>query len=306
MELSPAEILAWEESIALEGVDQGYAWAWAPTIPTAVLGLGQEASRELWLKALQRDGIAVIRRSSGGGAVLLAPGVLCCGLIAPPQWCEGLEEIRTSFRVLAQPLVATCRSLGLEADFAGISDIAVRRSTPEEWAADSPEVTWVKIAGCAQLRKKKAVLVHASLLVDLDLRLLDRYLPMPSEMPAYRNGRGHTEFCQTLALLLKRRMALEEVEAIFRKEVEKGGRQWKELPETLPPLARKIYEEKMGREGWNLRRERSRPFPSAVIACEEEGGGQHPFHGGREGLFPGSGVHRQDNRRSGLIPGSAP
>ncbi len=38
----------------------------------------------------------------------------------------------------------------------------------------------------------------ASLLVDLDLALLERYLRFPSRVPDYRQGRSHEQFCTTL------------------------------------------------------------------------------------------------------------
>jgi len=65
----------------------------------------------------------------------------------------------------------------------GISDLAIGEK---------------KILGTSLFRRRKILFYQASLLVDNDLSLFDRYLRFPSRVPDYRRGRGHLEFCTNL------------------------------------------------------------------------------------------------------------
>ena len=55
-----------------------------------------------------------------------------------------------------------------------------------------------KILGTSLYRRRSLLFYQASLLVDVDLALFDRYLRFPSRVPDYRRERGHGEFCTTL------------------------------------------------------------------------------------------------------------
>jgi lipoate-protein ligase A len=66
----------------------------------------------------------------------------------------------------------------------GISDLAIGEK---------------KILGTSIYRRRLTLFYQASLLVSNDLSLFGRYLTMPERVPDYRRGRGHTEFCTTLA-----------------------------------------------------------------------------------------------------------
>lgn len=46
----------------------------------------------------------------------------------------------------------------------------------------------------------RAALFHGTFLVQLDLSLLERVLPVPSDQPAYRRNRSHQDFLRNLSL----------------------------------------------------------------------------------------------------------
>src|SRR5439155_6730292 len=60
------------------------------------------------------------------------------------------------------------------------------------------EVDGRKFSGNAQRRKRGTVLFHGTFLLDLDLALVSRLLPMPSKEPDYRRSRSHEEFLMNL------------------------------------------------------------------------------------------------------------
>jgi len=79
-----------------------------------------------------------------------------------------------------------------------------------------------KILGTSLYRRRKVLFYQASLLVDNDLSLFDRYLRFPSRVPDYREGRGHLEFCTNLRLegyALSVRDVMDSLEGVVREQL---------------------------------------------------------------------------------------
>lgn len=154
---------------------------WEPRAVAAVLGRSNRAAREVDLAACTRDGVPVLRRRGGGGAVVLAPGCLVASLtrpvIRPLAVGTHLEE---AGEFLARAVL----------DASGV--LLERRGTGDLCAGDR------KVAGSSAFCGRGVFFYQASLLVDPDLGLMDRYLPHPSREPAYRGGRDHGGFLTTL------------------------------------------------------------------------------------------------------------
>jgi lipoate-protein ligase A len=187
--LSPTGHLAWEEA-ALDAVDAGEAspllWFWESTVPFVVLGYGQAAAREAHLAQCQADGIPVLRRCSGGGAVVQGPGCLNYGLalLIEPSTPTGQLSSTNAWvmdrqRAALQPL---------------ISETIVRQGDTDLVIGDR------KFSGNAQRRKQRALLFHGTLLLDFDLTRIPRWLSTPSSEPRYRAGRTHLDFVRNLHL----------------------------------------------------------------------------------------------------------
>jgi hypothetical protein len=217
---------------------------------TVAIGLSQKPERELDLAAMRRDGVGLVRRQSGGGAVLLGPGVLCWEAAAPLPWLEaaGGAGIHNAYAVLSRPIVEALRRLGLEVFQAGICDLSIAGAAAEPAR---------KLAGTAQLRRKNRVLAHGSLLLDIDLSLLSRYLKPPSEQPEYRAGRGHAEFCQTaadkLGLDAAGRKALPgRLARAAAAVLAPSGWDWLVPPNPPPPAALRLMREKYLADAWNF------------------------------------------------------
>ncbi|MCC8116632.1 MAG: hypothetical protein LIP18_05695, partial [Planctomycetes bacterium] len=76
--LPPQTVLAWSEALLDEtSPDRPILALWRPAGKNVAIGISQDPERELEVAALRRDGVGLVRRQSGGGAVLLFPGVLC-------------------------------------------------------------------------------------------------------------------------------------------------------------------------------------------------------------------------------------
>jgi lipoate---protein ligase len=156
---------------------------WRPESFCAVLGTARPASGDLFLDNLKADSVPVIRRRSGGGTVVLGPGIPVITLLLSTDL--GITAAYRRFSIL---LSAIFSRMGLEVHF----------ERPADMAAGSK-----KIAGLAQRRLKGALLLTASILAENIKPQVIRYIREPSvkDSPQYRSGRGHTEFMTTLSEL---------------------------------------------------------------------------------------------------------
>jgi lipoate-protein ligase A len=147
------------------------------------MGAGGKAEADIFSGRAGIDGIPVLRRRGGGGTVVLSPGQVVLALVtevaSPFQNLGYFRAINHWFRLALQALGVS----GVEDR--GISDLAVRDK---------------KILGTSLYRRRRILFYQASLLVDNDLSLFDRYLRFPARVPDYREGRAHREFCTNLRL----------------------------------------------------------------------------------------------------------
>jgi lipoate-protein ligase A len=155
---------------------------WQPSRVAVVLGRSNRPERELHLDACRADGVPVQRRAGGGGAVVLGPGCVVVSLarrVARPtalgeHMAFAVEAIAAEVRRLGGP--------GLEAR--GHGDLCAGQR---------------KVLGSSAFRRRDVFFYQGSLLVAMDLGLVERYLRHPSREPAYRRGRPHRSFLTTLA-----------------------------------------------------------------------------------------------------------
>lgn len=156
---------------------------WESAAPVVVLGRSGVASREVNLEACAAAGVAVLRRDTGGGAVLLAPGCLNYSLVLSLEKRPELRPIRSSYRTILGGLIRALAVPGL--GIRGLSDLAINGR---------------KVSGNAQRRGRRALLHHGTLLYAFDAQAVERYLKEPARQPDYRTGRRHADFLGNLPL----------------------------------------------------------------------------------------------------------
>lgn len=156
---------------------------WETPVECVVLGRSGRAERDVRLAACEAGGVPILRRCSGGGAVLLGPGCLNYSLVLPIAWNPKWREVRYSVRWIMRRMR---RALGLPGlRCAGDSDLVLDGR---------------KVSGNAQRRTHDAILHHGTLLYGFDAARVERYLPAPAREPEYRGGRSHAEFLGNLPL----------------------------------------------------------------------------------------------------------
>jgi lipoate-protein ligase A len=142
-----------------------YRWA----APTLTIGYAQDRGRDVDLAACRARGVEVVRRATGGRAVL-HDAELTYSVAVPagePGFGTGLDE---SLRAVAAGLLAALRLLGVDAAVpAGSHRGAARRLRhPGCFAAPARHEIVVggrKLVGSAQRRRDGAFLQHGSILI---------------------------------------------------------------------------------------------------------------------------------------------
>ena len=153
-----------------------------PGTVQVVLGRGGRPDAELHLDACLADGVPVLRRRGGGGAVVLDPGNL---VVTVTEHAPGISGNRAHFDRLSRWLIDCLERAGVVGlRQAGISDL-VRGDR--------------KVAGACLHRSRDTLLYTVSLLVEPDVGLIERYLRHPPREPDYRRARAHADFVGTLA-----------------------------------------------------------------------------------------------------------
>ena len=170
-------------------LDQAQPWLrlFEPGDVRLVLGRNQDPNRELIVAHAQADGVPIHRRVAGGGAVVLAPGMLVVA-IRLQSTGYGTDCYFDLVNSALRPAVAALA--GIEPVCRGHGDLTLPGGDGQ------PR----KILG-ASLRQTSRLAYYLGVLMVADaVPQMERYLRAPSRQPDYRLDRGHRTFCTNLAM----------------------------------------------------------------------------------------------------------
>jgi lipoate---protein ligase len=181
--LSPEQNLACDEAL-LEASEQGnqaeVLRLWEPGRYFVVVGFANRVAREVNTEFCQTRAIPILRRCTGGGTILQGPGCLNYSLVLRIAETGSTRNITsTNEFVMGKHAELLSSMLERRVEACGHTDLAL----------DS-----LKFSGNAQRRRKRFLLFHGCFLLNMDLPLISRALPMPSRQPDYRVNRSHTDF----------------------------------------------------------------------------------------------------------------
>ncbi|MBO1223924.1 MAG: hypothetical protein JYX80_05810 [Candidatus Scalindua sediminis] len=138
-----------------------------------VLGRFQDAESEVNLPECKRLGVEVNRRITGGGTIIMGRNQLGVAIIIPPGGANGSRKnnvhfsTRKIFEDYARGIIEALSLLGIQSEFRQKNDILVKGK---------------KIAGLAAcVQENGNALFHASILLDIDTRLMASVLKIPFE-----------------------------------------------------------------------------------------------------------------------------
>ena len=166
----------WAREVA-EGLRKPTMRFWQWSAPCVVIGRFQSLRDEVHEDVAREEGLQVVRRSTGGGAMFIEPGnTITYSLYAPADFAAGID-IAHSYRLCDAWLIQALRGLGLDVRFSGLNDIASQ---------------YGKIGGAAQRRFPAprgsadtggggAILNHVTLAYDIDAEKMGRVLNVSQE-----------------------------------------------------------------------------------------------------------------------------
>lgn len=185
----PAENLALDEALLLEAEESSTSSEvlrlWESSRTFVVLGSSSQYAREARLGACERDGTPILRRPSGGAAIVTGPGCLMYSLVLSLERRRELASIDVAHAWVLGNLAAALGGLVPGVVRAGTSDLAVGGR---------------KFSGNSLRVKRSHLLYHGTLLYRFELASIERYLAAPPRQPTYRENRGHAEFVMNLSI----------------------------------------------------------------------------------------------------------
>jgi len=199
---------------------------WEPPQYFVVVGYANKVDLEVNVEACRAKQIRILRRCSGGGAVVQGPGCLNYSLVLNFSNNESLQTITQTNRLIMgrqRELLQTDLRKAIEVE--GHTDLALNG---------------IKFSGNAQRRKKNFLLFHGTFLLQFNIPLIAELLKMPSKQPSYRQNRPHENFLTNLCLPAH--------------ELKRSLRQgWKSSSEfkSIPDLSKLL--EKYHRDNWNFK-----------------------------------------------------
>jgi len=189
----PAENLALDEALLEEAETAAEPLEtlrfWEPAQIMAVVGRSSRIETEVHVAACRELGIPILRRISGGAAIVAGPGCLMYGLVLGYQNRHGLRAINQAHAFVLGTLAQALAPFVPGVHCCGTSDLVLEAGSGS-----------LKFSGNSIRCRKRHFLYHGTILYNFPLDVISRCLKIPPRMPEYRNGRDHRAFVTNLPL----------------------------------------------------------------------------------------------------------
>jgi lipoate-protein ligase A len=230
---SPAENVALDEALLdqaeTEHVGPEILRLWEPSQPLVVVGRSSQVAVEVQLDECRRRAVPVLRRASGGAAIVTGPGCLMYAVVLSYARHPELRMLDQAHQYVLSRIVAGLSTLGVVADICGTSDLA----------RDGR-----KFSGNSLRCKREHFLYHGTLLYDFDLSLISSLLGVPPRVPEYRANRPHESFVRNLQV--PREAIIACLASAF------GARET--MSDWPVERTKMLVTERYGRDSWNFAR----------------------------------------------------
>ncbi|OZI12502.1 lipoate--protein ligase [Bacillaceae bacterium SAS-127] len=221
--------------------------------PSIIIGKNQNTIEEVNLDYVEKEGIHIVRRLSGGGAVYHDLGNLNFSFITKDD-----GDSFHNFRKFTEPVIAALNKLGVQAELSGRNDILANG---------------FKISGNAQFSTKGRMFSHGTLLFNTNMDEVVSALKVRKDKIESKGIKSIRSRVTNIAELMEQDMSIEEfrlflLQAIF--EQEEPIPQYK-LEEKDWEIIRQISEERYKNWDWNFGKspafniQRSHRFPVGLI-----------------------------------------
>lgn len=230
---TPAENLALDEALLDEAEESAgpreVLRLWESPQPMVVVGRSSKLQEEVRLDQCQLLGVPVLRRASGGAAVVAGPGCLMYAVVLSYQRHPRLRAIDQAHHFVLERLLAGLQPLLQGVACKGISDLVLGDR---------------KFSGNSLRCRQQHLLYHGTILYRFPLELIGSCLAMPPRQPRYRQQREHGRFVANLPL---------EAEVI-RGALRTAWDAVEPLPDWPRERTARLVAERYGRDDWHQRR----------------------------------------------------
>ena len=179
----PPSNLALDEALLLETEStaaESVLRIWEPTREFVVVGRGSRVAEEVRSDICAAEGVPVLRRCSGGAAIVTGPGCLMYTLVLPTAGHAALATVDGIHEFVLQGMARALSTPQEPVVQMGISDLALV-PTRKKFSGNS-----------LRLRRRggpqSAALYHGTILYDFPLTRIEALLGTPPRSPEYRQG----------------------------------------------------------------------------------------------------------------------
>jgi lipoate-protein ligase A len=178
--------------------------------PSIIIGKNQNTIEEINAEYVEKNGIHVVRRLSGGGAVYHDLGNLNYSFITKDD-----GESFHNFRKFTEPVIAALKKLGVNAELSGRNDI---------------EVGGRKISGNAQFSTKGRMFSHGTLMLNSEMENVVAALKVKKEKIESKGIKSVRSRVANISEFLEKKISIEEFRSFLLRNIFDGQQ---EIPEYV-------------------------------------------------------------------------
>jgi len=178
--------------------------------PSIIIGKNQNTIEEINTEYVEKNGIHVVRRLSGGGAVYHDLGNLNFSFITKDD-----GESFHNFRKFTEPVVNALRKLGVDAELSGRNDLLAEGR---------------KISGNAQFSTRGRMFSHGTLLFDSEIESVVSALNVKKDKIESKGIKSIRSRVANISEFLSEKVTIEEFRSLLLKNIFEG---MEEIPEYI-------------------------------------------------------------------------
>ena len=223
----PADHLALDEALLLESKDAIRIWEFSQ--PVVIAGRSSRIDDEIDREYCQAAKIPILRRCTGGAAVVGGPGCLMYSVVLNTDDQPQLHRIDAAHQHVMTRVLHAMQIQIPETRWQGICDLTWRN---KKFSGNSLRIT------------RDSLLYHGTILYDFDLNLIARCLCAAPRQPDYRAGRDHESFVTNVPI------DPERLKADLLRHFHAAG---KSCTNALLPGIRQLRTGRYDLDAWNFR-----------------------------------------------------
>nr|WP_153735528.1 lipoate--protein ligase family protein [Aquibacillus halophilus] len=213
-------LLDWHSDGKIPPVIRFYGWR-----PAGIsVGYFQKVSGKIDVMAAENYGIKLVRRLTGGRAVL-HDQELTYSVLVSEEYPGMPRTVKESYRLISRGLLEGFKELGIEAEFS----IPEGKLETTDSAVCFEEPSWYelvvegrKAAGSAQTRKKGVILQHGSIPLNMDeIKLFDLFI-FPNDRVKERARQAFAGKAVSINEVVNEPRTFDDVKGAFKKGFERG------------------------------------------------------------------------------------